>query len=275
VWMIRNLVRVRLGFDAGVLRRNVRYGWRANLTSVLTYLNHRVDLLVLGALFATDAALEWDIQQDLKLQQVAFYSMAVTFAELVWHFPEAMRDLFFSKVAGSTHEQARQLTPILARLGLVVSALAGIAIILVVDPVMGAVTWLLDGPDNAWQNVWSEPVRDALLLLAPGTVGFTIAKILQADLAARNRLQSCVNACGMVLVVMLIFDVILIPDMGARGAAIASTIAYLSSSLYTLVAYSRNSGASIRECLIVRRSDWVYIREIGRSVWSKIRRRKL
>ena len=41
---------VRFGLDREFLRDGVAYGWKANLTSTLTYLNHRVDLLVLGAL---------------------------------------------------------------------------------------------------------------------------------------------------------------------------------------------------------------------------------
>jgi O-antigen/teichoic acid export membrane protein len=195
IFMVRKIVKLRLGLHRGFLREGVRYGWKANLTSTLTYLNHRIDLLVVAALYVVPAAIT-DPQQRLSLglTEVAFYSMAVTWAELVWHFPEAMRDLFFSKVAGSSNEQARTLTPILSRMGLLFSLLGAVGIVLIVDPAMGFITYLAKGSDTVWYREWSVPVTTALWALVPGTVAYTVSKVLQADLAARKQLQTCVNA---------------------------------------------------------------------------------
>ena len=206
--------------------------------------------------------------------QLAYYSMAVTWAELVWHFPEAMRDLFFSKVAGSSHEQARQLTPVLSRLGLLISLVGAIAIVLVVDPAMGFATWAAKGSSAVWFDDWSEPVGMALWLLVPGTVGFTVSKVLQADLAARNHLQTCVNAQVCVLVVMLGLDLVLIPEHGALGAAVASTVAYTIGTIWTLFAYGAQTGTRIWECLFVQLSDFRYIRDIVAAVIQKLRRKR-
>ncbi|HEB52013.1 MAG TPA: hypothetical protein ENI87_02030 [bacterium] len=275
--LVRKVVSVRARLDRAYLGEAVRYGWKANLTSTLTYLNHRIDLVVLMAVLVSvyrDQGSSIDDAKNLAGVQVAFYSMAVTWAELVWHFPEAMRDLFFSKVAGSSHEQARKLTPVLARLGFLVSLFGAVGIVLVIDPVMGAITWAAKGDAAVWYEGWAGPVEDALWWLVPGTAAFTVSKILQADLAARDRLQSCVNAQLAVLVLMLAFDLVLIPEHGANGAAIASTIAYVVGSLWTLVVYSRQTGTPMRQCLIVQRSDFGYIREILAAVLGKLRRRR-
>jgi len=307
--LVRRIVPVRFGLDRGFLRDGIRYGWKANVTSTLTYLNHRIDLMVLGALFVPllgnasvvtgpaddvrDSLLEWTRQvtplppalrdevflrqallDRIVLAEVAFYSMAVTWAELVWHFPEAMRDLFFSKVAGSSHEKAREMTPVLTRLGLAVSVLAGILVLLLIDPVMGTITWLAGKTGDPWHSTWSDPVRRALIVLTPGTVAFTVSKVLQADLAARNRLGICVNAQGIVLVVMLALDLVWMPEYGAVGAAFASTVAYVSSTLYTVWAYSRSTGTKSWTCLIVHWSDFRFIREIGSGVFTKLRWRR-
>ncbi|HIE68675.1 MAG TPA: hypothetical protein EYP98_00140, partial [Planctomycetes bacterium] len=276
VWLVRKVVTIRLRVNREYLGAAVRYGWRANLTSTLTYLNHRIDLVVLGVVYASflvDSGTEWEAAKNLAGEQVAYYSMAVTFAELVWHFPEAMRDLFFSKVAGSSHEQARKLTPVLSRLGLLLSLVGASVIVLVIDPTMAAITWAAKGDSSIWYDNWSEPVRSCLWLLVPGTVGFTVSKVLQADLAARDHLQTCINAQVTILVVMLGLDIWLIPEYGCAGAAVASTAAYIIGTIWTLWAYSAQTGVRIWECLCVQRSDFGYIRDILAAVINKLRRK--
>ncbi len=307
--LVRRVVKLRFGIHRPFLADGVRFGWKANLTSTLTYLNHRIDLILLGALFVPTAhmiptviATPNDVQDMLSrwtesvsplpqpfrqeffqqsallakvaLAQVAYYGMAVTWAELVWHFPEAMRDLFFSKVAGSSSEEARRLTPVLCRLGLAVSVAGGVAVVYLLDPIMGTITWMARGSGEVWYSDWSHSVNTALVLLTPGTVAFTVSKVLQADLAARGYLPTCVHAQVIVLVTMLGLDFVLMPEYGAAGAALASTIAYTVSTLYTLWAYTRSTGASAVSCLFVQRSDFRYIVQIVNAVLVKLRWRR-
>lgn len=275
--LVRKVVQLRVRVHRDFLADGVRYGWKANLTSTLNYLNQRIDLALLLAvysahMFGVGGNEKW--AQDVANTQVAFYSMSVTWAELVWHFPEAMRDLFFSKVAGSSHEQARQLTPVLSRIGFLLSLVGALAIVLLVDPAMAAVTWLAKGDSDIWYSGWSPHVTASLWALVPGTVAYTVSKVLQADLGARDRLQTCVNAQVLVLGLMVAFDYALIPTWGATGAAFASTIAYVVSTIYTLFAYARETGTPMAHCLIVQRSDFRYVREIASAVLAKLRRRR-
>ena len=289
LWMVRRVVTLRVRVHREFLGEALRYGWKANLTSTLAYLNHRLDLIVLWFVVLwhqadvvglwlgvtwnhTDRALATKVAENLAGVQVAYYSMAVTWAELVWHFPEAMRDLFFSKVAGSSHEQARLLTPVLSRLGLLLSLLGALAIVFAIDPIMLLITAIARPGDDVWSS-WSPHVNDALWLLVPGTVAFTVSKVLQADLAARDRLQTCVNAQAFGLVSMLGFDVLWIPEHGAIGAAMASTASYVLSTVYTVIAYSRQTQIAWWRCLVVHGSDFRYVGEIFAAVVQKLRRR--
>lgn len=277
LWLVRKVVTVRARVDRQYLGEAIRYGWKANLTSTLTYLNHRVDLFVLMAIMASvyhTAGNSIEESENLAGVEVAYYSMAVTWAELVWHFPEAMRDLFFSKVASSSHEQARLLTPVLARLGLLLSLIGAVGIVLVIDPAMGLITWAAKGSSAIWYEGWSEQVGMALWLLVPGTAGFTVSKVLQADLAARNHLQTCIHAQVAVLVVMLGFDIWLIPEHGALGAAVASTVAYTVGTIWTVWAYGAQTGVRMWECLFVQPKDFGYIRDILGAVINKLRRKR-
>lgn len=269
--MLRGIVRWRPRMDWSFFQAGITFGWKANLTSVLTYLNHRIDLYLVGILFLTGAAAATagDPTQvnTLQLQQVAFYSLAVSFAELVWHLPDAIRDIFFTKVAGSTPEQARKFTPVLCRLCLVAALVGGLCVYLLVDPLMNLII-----PDQ-WDVLWRDKVSTCLLVLVPGTVAYTVGKILQADLAGRNYLNQCLVACSIVLITMVTLDIWWVPVEGAVGAAWASSIAYVLSSIYTLFAYRLSGGGSILACLIPRAADTEYVRAVASALGEKLRRR--
>jgi hypothetical protein len=275
LWLVRKVVTLRVRVHRDFLGEALRFGWKANLTSTLVYLNHRLDLPLLGAILlgvGVTAGLSEELASERAFTQVAYYSMAVTWAEIVWHFPEAMRDLFFSKVAGSSHDQARSMTPILSRIGLALSVVGAAAVLLLVDPAMALVTRIAKGDDVVWFEGWSRDVGAALLALAPGTVAYTVSKVLQADLGARDRLQTCVHAQLVVFGSMVALDFLWIPEHGAVGAAWASSVAYLLGTAWTLVAWSRQTGIAAWRCLIVHRSDFGYIRDIMAAVVAKIRR---
>ncbi|MCC6671978.1 MAG: polysaccharide biosynthesis C-terminal domain-containing protein [Planctomycetes bacterium] len=260
VWLVRDLVRLRPRLHRGFFRAGLRYGWKANLTSVTTYLNHRLDLYLVAVLFAAGL--------DAAKAQAGYYSLAVGFAQLVWHFPEATRDLFFSKVAGVSHGEARRLTPILCRLSLLSAVVGSMAVYLAVPWVIAMVTSEVNTAG------WVLRVQEPLLVLIPGTATFTVAKILQNDLAARGHLDPCIRACFLNLLLMVALDVVLVPEHGAVGAAWASTTAYMVSAAYTLFAYQRAGGATWWRCLVPVRSDAYYAREIAHAVLEKLRLRK-
>ena len=275
LWMLRGTVRFRPKLHREFLRDGLAFGWKANITSVLTYLNHRLDLILLPMLFVP-LLLTGDAAGKAIKAEIAFYSLAVTLAELVWHFPEALRDLFFSKVAGETHDRARVVTPVLARMCLFVAVIGTAAIALGMGPLFHVLDWVYEawrGKPDVFTTNWLPSVAPAYYWLAPGAACFTLAKILQNDLAARGRLNACIAAGVIAFATMIGLDVLWVPAQGAVGAAKASTVAYLVAALYTLWAYSRSGGATALECVLPRRGDGVYIREIVSAVWRKLRRK--
>jgi hypothetical protein len=276
LWLVRSVVVLRIRVHRPFLGEALRFGWKANVTSTLGVLNQRLDLIVLGVLMFRTLRADGVTAETATIAanfQVAFYSMAITWAELVWHFPEAMRDLFFSKVAGSTDEEARHRTPVLARLGLAISLVGAGSLLLVIDPAMGFVTLLTHGSSAIWYDGWSAPVGACLLALVPGTVAYTVSKVLQADLGARDRLDTCIVAQVSVFACMLALDVLWIPSHGALGAAWASTCAYLVGTVVTVVAYAHQTGTPLWRCLVVQRDDLRYIADIVAAVVAKLRRR--
>ena len=72
---------------------------------------------------------------------------------------------------------------------------------------------------------------------------------------------------------MLLLDFLLIGEHGASGAAFASSVAYLLSSVYTLYAYRKSGGAGPMECLVPKVSDLSYVPNIASAVLRKLKRK--
>ena len=262
-FLVRRLLKFVPRLHGSFLRPAVGYGWRANVMSLFTVLGHRLDLylvwlLVPGPLNGADGL------PGPPLVATGIYGFSVTMAELVWHLPESMRDIFFSRVAGHDEEEARAFTPVVVRNLFLLSLLGGVL-------VWGPGTWLA-------RLIFADLVGDGgcLRLLLPGAVAYVAAKIIHFDLAGRGRINLGILCTGLTLAVMVLFDWLLIPgwgaegaESGAKGAALASMIAYVVTSVFSVLLYCRVAGVGVGEVLLPRRSDLVHYR----AVWEGILRR--
>ena len=262
--MVSRFVKLRFKLHRGFLKDGLRYGWRANINSVLTYVNLRLAPFYVFLFYQSGG----EYNAKAALAQVAMVSIATSLAELVWHFPEATRDLFFSRAVGASDNESRRMTAVLSRICVLIAVGGSVAVL----PFASILMPLVAGRDE-WQDTYASEVITCMLWLIPGTTAFTLAKILQNDLAARGRLDLCISACSVTFVVITVGNVLLTPTYGAQGAAIANSCAYLASSLYSLYVYTRLVGVSWTECVFIRSSDWVYVQGIVNAVLAKIRRR--
>ena len=287
VWYLRRDIPPKPAFDSDYFSKAIGFGWRANINSVLSYLNHRLDIILLIGLFyvPTQAQIQLFMESHpltgtpeapttlfsasaaLVLREVAFYSLAVTLAELIWHFPEALRDLLFSRVAGSHPDEASEITPLVCRNSLLMTSLGAVAIWFVHDPFFR----LLSGSN--WEGIWQAKVSGSLAVLLPGAVCYTIAKVLQADLAGRGHIGTCIFLVASVFVIMVVGDGIFVPSGGARAAAAVSTVSYGVASLLSLAVYKRESGLPLNVILIPRPSDFMHYKELVQDLLSRIRKK--
>lgn len=270
VWMLRKAVRFRLRPDPDFLRGALRFGWKANITSTLTAVNQRINILLLPVFLVVAGAATGQDELQFVGAQVAYFSYAATFAELIWNFPEAMRDLFFSKIAESSEDRAREITPVLTRISLVLALMGGGLVYVTMEPVM---TVLMQLVGRSWES-WNDPILENFVLLIPGTIAFTVAKTLQNDLGARGMLGRCITCCVVTTVTLVVGDALLIPEYGTRGAAMALSAAYIISSIYTMILYQLDTGVPFHRCLFVRPSDWRYVTETAAAVMEKVRRKR-
>ncbi|PIE22592.1 MAG: hypothetical protein CSA62_11505 [Planctomycetota bacterium] len=252
VWLMREQVSFRFRVNWSFYKRALSFGWRANVNSTLTYLNHRIDYFWMYPMLT----LLGGASPEQAMVMVGLYGLAVTLAELIWYVPDALRDLLFSKVAGLPKSEARLFTPVVCRNALLVCIVVGAGLFAVHD--LGFSLFF----GKAWAEKWAPDVTPSFAILLIGTASFTVAKIIQSDLAARGKLNACIGLGSIVLVSMTVLDLYLVPSYGPVGAALGSSIAYLLSAIASVFVYVRSVRIRFSQLLIPHREDLQHYAEV-------------
>lgn len=218
-----------LGRTPARLRRAAAFGLKGYLTPLLALINYRADLFVLSAVVGGST--------------VGEYAVALAVAELGLLMPRALNAVVFPRVAALEHaagEEAQQEMVIDKAGRHVLLQAPAIAALLVIG--------LLLVP-----FVYGEGFRGALvpgLILIPGILGLGLTNVLGAAVTGKGKPEYLVYAWLLVTPVSLLLYVLLIPALGAEGAALASSAAYLLNALATLWFFVRTTGdASLRRLL--------------------------
>jgi O-antigen/teichoic acid export membrane protein len=248
---VAQLARLSIRFRAGTLRKLLRFGLISYFSSLSSFANYRLDVLIVN-LFA-------------GARQVGLYAVATGLAEMVWYLPNAAGIVLAPKVASSDSDAADRMTEQVCR---VVTALAVVAaaVLAVFAPFVVVLFFGSAFADSAW-GVW---------FLLPGIVAFSVARVLSMYLLGRNQLKVDLGASVVGLVMTLALDFLLIPRFGFRGAAVASSIAYTCAMAVDLAWLNRRSSISIRDLLVARPRDgvllWMRVKELAASRLAGSRR---
>src|SRR5262245_46794061 len=218
-WILATGVRYRVAGwepDTGSLRAGVAFGLKVHGGAVAFFLLLRMDQVIVQALAGFRA--------------LGLYALAVTVAELLWLLCEPLAIAALPHQARADGAIDRPLAYATARLALVF-ALAG-----------GAVLWL--GAPFLIDLVYGSSFRDAATLLRwllPGIVALSAARPL-STLLLRDGRPVLLSALGFgTLAVNVALNLALIPAIGAVGASIASSVAYVGL-LGAYVACTRRPG---------------------------------
>lgn len=205
-----------------------KYGLQSWLGSTVNLLSLRQDVLILAAIAGTGA--------------VGVYTIGVTAAELAWYVPNALQSVATAKF--SAEEDSLELARRLNRSVWPVTLALCLAILAVVAPLLP----LVYGP----------PFRASILplaLLLPGILATSMSSSLAAWLAGRGHPGDPALANFVNMVVNVIANLLLVPRLGAAGAALASSISYTAGSVLILWRFAKRSGSSPATALVPRRSD--------------------
>jgi O-antigen/teichoic acid export membrane protein len=222
--------RIRISLPSrALLRESLGYGLKAYAGATMQLVNFRLDLFLVSAIRGASAA--------------GIYSVAVVLAELLWKISTAAGTILLARVAASESAPV-EFTLRVTRTVMFLTSLSAVAVAAgaawIVLPVIG------DEFDGA---------LTPLILLLPGAVALGLLDVITGDLGGRGRPEYMSYAAALGLAVTLALNPVLIPLWGPSGAAVASTLSYVASTLLVAVVFVRRFDVGPAELLLVRRAD--------------------
>ena len=241
LWTLRPWLTGSIRQESG-LSEVITYSLPSYLANMAQFLNYRLDIFF--------------VSYFVGVKGVGLYSLAVGIAQLLWLVSGATSQVLLPDVAASTDQvSAQQRTARVARLSLWLSiVLAG---------------GLVIGGDMLLPLVFGAAFREsvpALMWLLPGVTIFSIANVIGSYLAGigKPHLNLAVALVGLVVTVAL--DFVLIPWLGIIGAAIASTLSYLATTLAIIAIFVHETRMPAGRVLLITGEDLNLISEMIRRV---------
>jgi O-antigen/teichoic acid export membrane protein len=235
-------------FDSRLARESLGYGLKSYFQNLMGHLAYRLDIYLV-ALF-------------LDPRDVAFYSIAVSIAELAWYVPNSVGIVLFPKLSNEVEERIHPLTAEVCRHTFAITLLATVGV--TIAGIIGIP--LLYGAEY-------RPAIFPLLALGPGIVVMSLYKVLTRNFSSRNRQQVSVITALIGLALNVVLNVLLIPRLGTIGAALASSCAYVVMSVVLLVAFQRESQLTWRQIALPGQDDWKRYTQLGLYVRTKVQQR--
>lgn len=222
-------------------------GTRGQLGNLATFFNYRLDVFIVNAF--------------LNPAQVGLYAVGVVVSEALWQVPNAAAVALLPRTARTLNGDSTLFTCSIVRQVLLIACGSGLLLALVSPLVIP----LFFGA------AFRESVS-VIWWILPGTIALCVGKVISADLAGREKPQYSSIFALLSLAITVVLDVKLIPLMGIRGAALASSVAYFVDSLLLAIALRHELRVSWRFLLIPSRSEIVALRMAPLRLFSWIQK---
>ena len=204
----KKLVQSRWRADAALLRRMIGYGLKFHISVLVGAIIIRADLLVVNHFRGADEA--------------GVYSVATHFSLLLMLLPSVIATLLFPRVT-SEQDASGETTWLVTRHTAVIMLICCLAAV----PVSFLLPWV-------YGAAFAEATT-LLLILLPGVYLIGLESVLVQHFSALGLPRVIPIYWGVTLIVNLTLVFALVPQFGAYGAAIASTVSY--ALIFGLVAF--------------------------------------
>lgn len=222
-------------FEWPVVRSLLVKGAVYALALFVITLNYRINIIVLERLSS--------------VAEIGVFALGVSVAQLTWALPQAITTALFSHSATAPDEN--EFSGKVQRL-FRVSVLVAAALVVGLGVVSPILVPLVYGRDFA-------PSVRVIHLLLPGVFSMLGLKILNMDLAGRGLPNASLWAMVPALAINAATSVVLVPQLGAPGAAIASSVAYVAGGVGMTFVYCRYVGVGWGELWRYRRTDFSFL----------------
>ena len=220
-------------FDRPLWNRTVRFAFPVHCSTVMTYLNYRVDQFIIAML--------------LPPEQLGYYVISVGLAERLWMLTGAVAGPLLPHLTNSPKRDPA-VAAVVSRHVLVWTT-AGCLIVFAFADVIVRLLYSAEFSSSVAPLRW----------LLPGILTLSVGKVIVAELLARKKIMYTLWTAVLTTVLNIVGNFALIPWMGIKGAALASTVSYTVASITLAWCYVRETGVAWHT-LLPRPSDLqVYI----------------
>lgn len=237
--------RIRLKIHKDIIKSVLKLGILFSVSFFILQLNYRIDILLLEKL--RDAT------------EVGIYSIGASIAEQLWQLPLAVGIVVFSRTANAEdQEEMKQTTGVLLRLAFLFSL--GLALLMFF--VVPYLVPLIFGEEYI-------PSIRIIQLILPGIIMVVMFRILSGHLAGLGRPEVTLYVFLPALILNIILNLLWIPGYGGAGAAMATNVSYTIGSIGYLISYSRILKVPVRDILLVKKSDFIQVKEIVKGLINR------
>lgn len=236
LYFIIKFVKVRWRLSFKPIFKPWRYGIQGWLNRIIAMSNDKFDQIIL----------------TFQLSSGAFgiYTVGVGLSNLVTQLPNSYGKVFFNQIAET--DNVREALVIYARaqrVTFIITLIISLCLAVVAYPLI----LVLYGSEFL-------AAAAVVFLYAPGVVFQVAAKLSIRFYAGQGKplKNSLVYLIG--ILVSLPFYFWLVPLYGINGAAIASSIAYLTAFMFSFYQIHREFGVRLYDLLVFKKDDWYYIR---------------
>jgi O-antigen/teichoic acid export membrane protein len=247
LWAMARAGMVGTSLSPRLLAEQLSFGGRTVVGTLAERLHFRANTFLLNALVSVAAT--------------GVFSVALGLAETLWYLPTSFGLVLFSRAVRGGRESAS-----------IASAMTRTMLALMV--VVAVPLWLI--APTAVELVYGAPFREAgvaLQIMLPGVLAYSVVAVLSNPIIAWGAPGRLTAVLVSGLIANLAANLVLIPEFGINGAALASTISYTFTAALTLILYRRLSGQGLRETLVVRRSDLIRVWDAVRSRFASLQPR--
>ena len=224
------------------------FGWKGHFGDILYNLINRLDSYL--------------VKFFLGARFLGYYSVSLI-AEHIWNIPTAIGMALFPKVSSSLLKDKNKDTASVCRHSVFLTFSSALVFFFLARPLIR----LLFGQSFL-------PAVRPLWILLPGIASLSVTKTLKHYLSGTGRPQIATYSAMVTIIICVFLNILLIPGMGIRGAALATTCSYLIYAAIILVAFLKISGNSLTDTVIIKKQDFLIYRDFILDLRNTIRRFK-
>lgn len=202
----------------------IKYGLRAHISNVITFMNYRIALYLVSYKLGPAAA--------------GKYTLAIQLAEVLWLVSSAASLVVFPESAAHSKSPVA-LKAMIDKVAASVLKVTLAAALLAAALSVFAIPW-----------VFGDAYRAAVtpyIILLPGIVAWSYMSVLSNSLAGMGFQNVNIQSAVLCLAISVGGGVLAIPHFGLNGAACVSTLAFCAAALYTMLVYKSLMKRRLRE----------------------------